>query len=249
MDFTIEELSMNAWPAIKTLLYDGWVIRLSNGYGNRANSINPIYPSVINLEEKLKYCADLFGRCNLPAAYKIIGYEGNKPCDEHRAIEEKLEGLNYQKINETSIQTCETMAKPRYEGIVVSNDFDDRWIVSVIEYNRIEDEHIPTFKKIVGNIAGEKIVVRREEGNEIAGCGYGAIGNDYVGVFDIVVKESFRGKGYGREIVETILSEAYQRGVKKSYLQVMINNPAALHLYAKLGYREIYRYWYRKVKR
>jgi len=66
-------------------------------------------------------------------------------------------------------------------------------------------------------------------------------------VFDIVVKEKFRGKGYGREIVEAILSEAAKRGMRYSYLQVMLNNPIALHLYEKLGYREIYRYWYRKA--
>ena len=244
MDFSIEELSMNAWPSIKTLLYDGWVIRLSNGYGNRSNSINPIYPSSIKLEEKLKYCDELFARHNLLTTYKIVG------CEEHKAIEEKLNGLNYQKINETSIQTCKIpeMFQRNNEGIIIKDEFDEQWITSVIDFNRIEEKHAATFRKILDNIAGEKIVVRRENGNETAGCGYGVIGNNYVGVFDIVVKESFRGKGYGREIVETILSEAIKRGVKNSYLQVMINNPVALHLYEKIGYREIYRYWYRKKK-
>ena len=242
MDFTIEELSMNAWPALKTLVYDGWIIRLSNGYGNRANSINPIYPSRINLEEKLAYCDELFGRCGLLTTYKIIG------CDEHKTIDEKLEELNYQKIHETSIQTCETplMSGNTNEGILIENDFDDEWVNSVVNFNRIEEKHIPTFKKILGNIACEKIVVCKKNGNETAGCGYGAIENGYVGIFDIVVKESLRGKGYGRQIVETILSEAAKRGVKKSYLQVMLNNPVALDLYEKLGYREIYQYWYRK---
>ena len=75
MDFTIEELSMDAWPSIKTCFYDGWVIRLSNGFANRSNSINPIYPSKLNLEEKINYCERLFARYNLPAAYKIISCE------------------------------------------------------------------------------------------------------------------------------------------------------------------------------
>ena len=41
----IEELSMNAWPSLQTMLYDGWVLRFADGYTRRANSINPIYPS------------------------------------------------------------------------------------------------------------------------------------------------------------------------------------------------------------
>ena len=248
MDFTIEELSMNAWPSLQTILYDGWVIRLANGYTNRPNSINPIYPSKIKPEEKFEYCDELFTRHNLLAAYKLVGLGKDKPCDEHKAINAKLEKLNYEIVNETSIQVREisTPKKNNFDGMIVSCDFDTQWIESVIDYNRIEEKHIPTFKKILENIAVEKIVVRKEIGNEIIGCGYGAIENNHVGIFDIVVKEKYRGKGYGREIVETILFEAGKRGVENSYLQVLLNNPVALHLYEKMGYREIYRYWYRK---
>jgi len=241
MDFTIEELSMNAWPSLQTVLYDGWVIRMAAGYGNRGNSVNPIYPSTIKLEEKIAYCNEFFTRHNLPATYKLIG------CEEHRAIENKLEKLNYQKIHETSLQVCDIQpACKDYEGIITDDDFGTPWINSVIEFNHIEEKDIPVFKQILANIIVDKIVVYKESGNRIVGCGYGVIQNNYAGVFDIVVKEDQRGKGYAREIVETILSRASKRGAKRSYLQVMLNNPAALHLYAKLGYREIYRYWYRK---
>jgi len=242
MDFTIEELAMGAWPAIKTCFYDGWVIRLANGYCNRANSINMIYPSKIKMEEKLNYCDEIFMRHNLPVAYKIAG------CDEHKAIEQKLDELRYQKINETAVQVCDISAisKANYEGIIIRDEFDNQWKDSVIDFNRIEEKHIATFKKIIDSIAMEKIVVRKETGGKIAGCGYGVIGSGYVGVFDIVVNEKHRGKGYGREIVETIMSEAGKRGVRKSFLQVMINNPIAMKLYEKMGYRELYRYWYRK---
>ena len=243
MDFKIEELSMNAWPALRTLVYDGWIIRLSNGYGNRSNSINPIYASKINLEEKLKFCDELFSGNNLLTTYKIIG------CEEHQLLNKKLEDLNFQKINETSIQVYRISTKPEcnYAGIVVSNDFSERWKDSVIRFNRIEEMHVPVFRKILDNISVEKIVVHKEIDGEIAGCGYGAIERGNIGIFDIVVKESLRGKGYGREIMETLLAEAAKRGVENSYLQVMLNNPIAMHLYEKLGYREVYRYWYRKA--
>ena len=215
---------------------------MANGYSNRANSINCIYPSKIILEEKFKYCDELFARHKLPPAYKLMN------CEEHKTIEETLAGLNYRKINETSILTCEIPAtlKSDYEGIIVKGDFDEPWIHSVIEYNRIGEGHVQTFRKILENIADEKIVVCKKTGNEIAGCGYGAIGRNYVGVFDIVVKEEFRRNGYGSEIVLAILAEAARRGVRNSYLQVLIENQAALRLYERLGYREKYRYWYRK---
>ena len=36
---TLEELSINAWAPLKSMNYDGWVIRMANGYTKRANSI------------------------------------------------------------------------------------------------------------------------------------------------------------------------------------------------------------------
>jgi ribosomal protein S18 acetylase RimI-like enzyme len=242
MDFTIEELSMDAWPSIQTLLYDGWVIRMANGYSNRSNSINPIYPSKIKLEDKMEYCDKIFSRYNLPTTYKII------ECDEHKTIDKELEQRKYKIINTTSLQICSDfeVLQNNYDGITVNDFFNTPWINSVVEFNTIKQEHITTFKTILSNIVGEKIVVHKEAKNEIVGCGHGVIGNNYVGIFDIVVKENQRGKGYGKEIIKTILSEAGKKGIKNAYLQVMMNNALARELYKKLGYKEIYKYWYRK---
>jgi len=40
---SVEERSLNAWPSLHQMLYDGWVLRFSNGYTRRANSVSPIY--------------------------------------------------------------------------------------------------------------------------------------------------------------------------------------------------------------
>ena len=252
-DFTIEEYSINAWPALRTLVYDGWIIRLSDGYGNRANSINPIYSSKIGLDEKHSYCDALFTRYGLLTNYKIIGAEGFKACEEHEAIEKKLKELNYEVIHETSIQVCEIpdslrRSEDKREGMIIMKDFDEPWIEAIIKNNKIDEKNRGTFRKILANIAVEKIVVRKEIDGKTVACAYGAIENDFVGVFDVGVLEEFRGKGFGREIVETLLSEAARRGAKNAYLQVMLDNQVAYNLYKKMGYKEIYRYWYRKKR-
>jgi ribosomal protein S18 acetylase RimI-like enzyme len=243
MDFTIEELSMNAWPSIQTVVYDGWIIRLSNGYTKRANSINPIYPSKINREEKIQYCKRLYTKYNLPTVYKLV------ECDEHKIIDRELETLKYEIVDITSVQICDDVriSEKNYAGINVNVDFNEKWINGFIECNNIKVECINTMKMMLKNITGNKIVVYKELNEEIAGCGYGVIENEYVGLFDIVVKENKRGNGYGKEIVESILSEAGKAGIKKSYLQVVNNNEAAKNLYKKTGYREKYKYWYRKM--
>jgi len=248
LDFTIEEMSLNAWPSLKTVLYDGWVLRFSNGYTNRANSVNPIYPGKINLEEKLRYCEEIYSRYDQTPIFKIVGISNDKPCNEQEAINEKLINLNYVLYDETSIRICDNLEQSNacMEGIIVKSDFYDNWKNSVIVHNKIQERHWPTFKAMLDKIPVEKIVVSKEVDGQIIGCGFGAIENGYVGVFDMIVKEEFRGKSYGRQIIQAILSEAFKKGIRKSYLQVVIKNSPAIKLYDKMGYREVYRYWYRK---
>jgi len=69
-----------------------------------------------------------------------------------------------------------------------------------------------------------------------------------MGLLNVIVYEQFRGKGYGTEICESLLSAAKCLGAHTAYLQVEQANQKAINLYAKLGYKTIYEYWYR-VKR
>lgn len=54
MERRIEELSINAWPSMQTMVYDGWQLRFGRGYTKRANSISPFYESKIGFKEKIK---------------------------------------------------------------------------------------------------------------------------------------------------------------------------------------------------
>ena len=67
----------------------------------------------------------------------------------------------------------------------------------------------------------------------------------YIGLFDIVTDPAFRNRGYGRRVVKNLLAWGRQNDAEKAYLQVMLNNAPALHLYSKIGFTEAYQYWYR----
>ena len=67
----IEELSLNALPAMQTQIYDGWVIRFADGYTKRANSISPIYTSNENVKKKISNCEQLYFARNDKAVYKV----------------------------------------------------------------------------------------------------------------------------------------------------------------------------------
>ena len=40
----LESRLLNAWPSFDYQTYDGWILRLANGYSKRANSVTPFLP-------------------------------------------------------------------------------------------------------------------------------------------------------------------------------------------------------------
>jgi len=55
-------------------------------------------------------------------------------------------------------------------------------------------------------------------------------------IFDVIVDEKFRGKGYGRQLMLLIEEKARELGLKSIGLHVFAYNQVAKHLYESLGY-------------
>ena len=67
----IEEILINAFPAVEREIYDGWILNFSGGYTYRANCINPFYSSSYGLEEKIRHCEDQYRELFMPVVYKM----------------------------------------------------------------------------------------------------------------------------------------------------------------------------------
>jgi GNAT superfamily N-acetyltransferase len=238
-----EELSINAGPALQTELFDGWILRFANGYTKRSNSINPLYDSVLSVEEKIKTCEEKYQLHNLPVVFKLT--QDSNP----KEIDSELKRRNYFKSDETSVRVLDLNGY-QYQNkdeLLTEEFLSDGWFSDLIKCSNLENTiYQKTAKMILKNILGEVIFARKRIDGKTIGCGYGAIEREYIGIFDIIVDKNERGKGFGREIMNCILSAANHRGVKKAYLSVVVGNVPAENLYKKLGFKEMYRYWYRK---
>lgn len=235
-----EELSMNAHPAIKTQLYDGWVLRFADGYTNRANSVNLIYPSTISINRKIDFCEEYYLAQNLPVVFKITPLS-------LQSIDGLLEKRGYEKITPTNLMTKKRTDKfSNINNSKISEKISEEWQENYFKLNGIFDKQkIQTAKIIQGNIQNKVLCAMIEKADRIIACGLCVVERDYAGLYDIVVDSSFRGKGYGYEICTSLLSYAFQSGVKKAYLQVIVDNAPAVSLYKKMGFSDNYQYWYR----
>lgn len=237
---------MNAWPSLQTCFYDGWVLRFADGYTKRSNSVIPVYNSAIELDEKIGFCETKYAAWGLPTIFKITGE--SKP----KGLEDILERKGYRKLDETAVRISDltqyTSCMPK--DVVLEETFSDHWINGFFQCSGLADPKLQAAARhVLANIRTEVVCAVKIEKDQIVGCGFGVMERGYVGIFDIVVEKNHRRCGYGLDIMNGILTKAKQGGIKASYLQVVVGNMPAENLYSKLGYREVYRYWYRKKER
>ncbi|BBI35522.1 GNAT family N-acetyltransferase [Cohnella abietis] len=240
----IEELSLNNWQPLSTLLYDGWVLRFANGYTKRANSINSIHYSTYDLNLKIKQCEKIYSNNNLPTTYKIT------PFVHPENLDEILEENGYSLIDSTSVQTLEleNINEPKLKSIQIVENSNAEWLDNFFRLNNVEANSKDTMERILSNIKTKKGFISLYYEGQVVACGLGIIEREYIGLYDIVTDINYRNKGFGEQIILNLLHWGKVNGAKHSYLAVVLNNKPALRLYSKIGYSEIYKYWYRVKK-
>ena len=238
---TIEELSMNAWPAMQTLHYDGWVLRFADGYTKRANSVYPLYDSEMDLDEKIEFCKSFYRDLGLPAVFKMT--EASTPAD----LDTRLDALGYRLDSPTSVQTLD-LGKGKHEipsDVDLASDDTEAWHEAFARMNNVSPDRRATHENILHAILPDKCYASISVEGHIIGCGLGVLQAGYLGIFDVVIDPDHRGQGYGTRLMDALLVWGVQQGANAAYLQVMCDNEPALGLYEKLGFQEKYQYWYR----
>lgn len=237
----IEELSLNNWPSLSTLLYDGWILRFSNGYTKRSNSIQPILYSTCELIQKIEACEKIYSANNLRTIFKITPFV--KPDN----LDDILKGMAYSLIDSTSVQimNLKDMKEPTVHSVNLDEDITIEWLHHFCRLNHVEEQNKHTMKQMLSNIVTQKCFISLYHEENVIACGLGVVEREYIGIYDIVTDINFRNQGIAEQLLLNLLKWGKEIGAKYSYLAVLLNNKPALKLYSKIGYSEIYKYWYR----
>lgn len=246
----IEEYSANAWPSLKTLFVEGWAVRFANGYTRRANSVLPLHGGADRLSERVAACEALFGLEGLRPIFKMTdaapaGLDGLLAgagyAIEAPTVLMGLEGLTGGKAPDARTGRG---GLPGVEAAVLERP-EGEWFEAWAAFSGPKEADLPIARAILSNIVpARRFLLLREQGRPVA-CALVVTEGSWAGIFDVVVKPGERGRGLGRGIMELALDAAAEAGARSSYLQVVEGNTPAESLYASLGYRPLYRYWYR----
>ncbi len=259
----VEDLSLNAWPSHMMELYDGWLIRFSHNYTYRTNSVEQVNASSIPVEEKIRYCEEIYRRFGSASNFKI-----NPLLDP--SFDKMLSERDYQIRHVTEVMTADLskvalmspltssyefenrLSLPNhldYEGgvtVLIQSQITDEWIQGVFHLNNTSD---PTLRRIVPSmfkrIPKETIAASVEIDGRMVASGLGIRDRDYIGLYAIYVSPSCRRRHYARAVCSAILRLGHEQGASKAYLQVVKGNLSAKSLYLSLGFTDFYTYWFR----
>lgn len=237
----IEEASLNAWPSLQHILFDGWILRFSKGYTKRANSVNPFFGSSIEVNQKIDVCERWYAEKRLPIVFRLTPF--SQPAD----LDQVLEKCGYRKADLTLVLYCDLkgqVAQPALSFELREVALDD-WLVLFRKFGGLSLEQHHIHKEILQTIPARRFLASLTDSGKAVACGLGVLEHNYFGLFDLVTDARHRNKGYGTQLVSGLLGWARDHGAVHAYLQVVSSNEAARHLYAKFGFQEVYQYWYR----
>jgi N-acetylglutamate synthase len=233
----LEELSLNAWPALQTAICDGWLLRLAHGYTRRSNSVTPLYPSTLPLAAKIAYCETLYQAHDQPCIFKLTS--------TWASLDALLASRGYTQEALTSVQAASLSGHYRS---IDPEPLSDEWLQAFFRLNGLDPRHLLTAGVLLDHNPFPKALLAIREGGEIIATGLAVLDRAWVGLFDIAVAASHRRRGLGRHVTEALLAWGQAKGAQYAYLQVVCDNLPAVDLYRSVGFREVYRYWYRRRK-
>ncbi|HTP77963.1 MAG TPA: GNAT family N-acetyltransferase [Rhizomicrobium sp.] len=242
----VEETCMNAWPALKEIFYDGWLIRLANGQTRRTNSVNVIGKANRALADKIAYCEDVYRAHGQPAYFRILSSAANE-------LDAALAARGYTREDETCtlFMNFRRDHPPDRDRAIAVEVHEGRppaaWLKAHRLLTRRTPEEARALHAVLDNLAipaffGEA----RDEDGEIASVAFAAIHERMMCLQWVVTDPEQRRRGLSRATLSALLQRGREMGATGACLQVVAANVSAIRLYESLGFGcELYRYHYR----
>jgi ribosomal protein S18 acetylase RimI-like enzyme len=240
----VEDAGLNASQPREQLLLDGWLLRFSPGKARRARSVNAVAAGTMPVAEKLALCRRWYARLRLPLLVRIT------PFSQPPRLDEALAGVGFVAFDDTRVMTCAIDGgAPPADGLRVCEVDPSGFAAAVGRLRDSPPEKIAAHRErllhfpLHGSTA--RLVAVDAEGAPLA-AGQVLVEDDLAGLYDIVVAENTRRRGYGRALSRRLLAAAAAMGARTAYLQVDAGNAPARRIYSSLGFVDRYAYWYRQ---
>ena len=241
-----ERMGFAVWPAFEVETHEGWELRFADGFTGRSNSVQ-VLESVpadsAQVVSRIARCEQRYRERGLPPRFKLT--ESAQPA----GLDELLAERGYARRSPTRVQAIELDGSPRPcdRAVGVATRIDPAWLAAASRLNQLTVATVSTWGAIVERIE-RPLCASIGSGSSTEAVGLGAIHDGWLFLGAIATAPSARGRGHATALVEALLAHAQQSGAQGGWLQVTQDNPAGLALYRRLGFRDVYGYWYRALE-
>ena len=244
---TIEEASFGAWPALAQVLDDGWVLRFADGHTKRANSVNGLYPSHGDVEAKIARAEGWFRGRGLPAIFRVT------PLAEPADLADRLAARGYEAFETTlalhnpDLSAASLPGLP--DGLTLRLDPvpGDGWLDAYLALTPLDARRVATLTRMLDLIVPRACFGWLHEGGRPLAAAFVVVQGGLMGTYDVVTAPEARRRGLMRMLLGHLTQWAVMdAGARSGAIFVVATNAPAVALYERLGYRELYRYHYRR---
>ena len=242
LEWQVDETCLNAWPALREVLLDGWLLRFSNGLTRRANSANPLLPVG---HADIAASEALYRRLGLPAIFRVLTLI-------EQSVDERLAAAGYTSEGEScvlygAIGEIETARDPE---VRLLSQATPEWLAAMAALQQHTQQQAEIYRGIVSQIAIPTAFAALSADGGVVALAYGAIHNGLLCYESVITDSRGRRQGYGRRIITALAAWAKEGGAHGACLEVEADNTPARALYDAIGVkRELYRYHYRREPR
>ncbi len=226
----IERVASATWPAKEIEYLGDWQLRATGKFTRRANSVLALGNPGVDLDEALLHVCDFYTSRGLTPMVHVA-------LPTYAELAERLSERGWQ--GEVHAQVMVTDIEPEltedslFQGWEVSDSPGKDW------FTLQKDEGV---EGIVTAVSAHYVGLRMD--GELIAVGRTASNNGWATLTRLYVREDWRGKGIGRDLVNQLFLTAKKEGISKVFLQVDLRNLGAIRLYEALGFRVHHTYKY-----
>lgn len=253
--------ALGSWPAVEAEPLGAWVLRASDGFSARANSVFLTGDPSVPWTDAVAAARDFYDARGLPAWAQVIvgspedlrasadGWAQARPGEADSLLQVASVAQAVRRAREfRSIDRSEP-PRPGVSGelngllndICIRGEVGDGWLATD---QRARER--PEAARAVLEGPDQVAFVTLEVDGAVVARARAAMpeGDDWVGITDVWVDPERRRGGLGRAVMSALLPWAAERGASTAYLQVRADNTGGLALYERFGFvtHHAYRY-------
>lgn len=242
----LERIAAAGWQPHEQSRIGGWLLRASNGFTSRGNSVLPLAEPGLPFDDALQSVATWYSERQLPAMFAV-------PLPWSHALDAQLSRRGFERVTPTHVMVTDVkdlLARPELQvpvasdvAVTVTDHPDDDWLAAY----RYRGSPVPADAINILQRADLPRFVTVRHGDEVLAVGRGAVTPGWLGIAAIDVVEEHRRRGLARLVLATLTQEAATLGARFAYLQVADENAAARALYLRCGFVDHHDYHYRRA--